>query len=120
MSERAEQRRQTNMTLKTLEIQPYEDRGYYVAGDFAGWADGNWGEGEWEVEGKPFWMCVVAFPDDYESREEWEQSPDFTKPWWSGCRPPADGQEREWVRRFTHVVLKEHRPSVSQGGETTR
>lgn len=92
--------------LATFNIQPFDDTGYYIAGDFEEWANAEWGAGEWDVVGDPFWMCIVPFPEDYESREEWEQSLDFVDPVWSGCRPPQDGQETKSCRRFIHVVLK--------------
>lgn len=31
------------------------------------------------------WMCVVPYPELYDSREEWEESLDFTEPWWESC-----------------------------------
>lgn len=49
------------------------------------------------------WMCVVDYPELYDNREEWEESPDFTDPWWESCQRPADDQPKPTVLRAWEV-----------------
>lgn len=46
--------------------------------------------GEEEVEKLEYagWMSQAAFPDGYDSREEWEESSNFCESWWQECAEP--------------------------------
>jgi hypothetical protein len=61
-----------------------------------------------EVKGVRYcgWMAQVPYPEDYDSREEWEQSTDFTESWWEGCQEPVTDKQREHATRAWVVLFR--------------
>jgi hypothetical protein len=50
------------------------------------------------------WMCRVAYPEEYDSREEWEESLDFCDDWWEGCAEPVNDRQRAHARQAWEVA----------------
>lgn len=53
-----------------------------------------YGEEEVEKVVAAGWMHEVHYPEDYDNREEWEASPNFTEHWFEGCAPPVNDRQR--------------------------
>lgn len=52
------------------------------------------------------WMCRVPYPEDYQDREDWEASPDFTDEWWEGCQAPVNDKQRAHVKRAFKILRR--------------
>ena len=49
------------------------------------------------------WVGRVPYPEDYESREEWEASPDFCEEWWEAMQAPVNNKQRAHLRQAWRV-----------------